>query len=151
MRSTSLRKSVAIAAIAAASIAVAAATGNEAIRERQQAMEEIGKAMGSLAAIAKKQAPFDAEVVQVSAQTIAERLETAAGLFPEDSDAGDVETWAKAEIWSNAEDFQQRFEAAHEAAVAMQAVTEEAAFMPALGALGSGCKGCHEPYRRPKQ
>ncbi len=33
----------------------------------------------------------------------------------------------------------------------MQSVTDEAAFGPALGALGNGCKTCHDAYRRPKQ
>jgi len=134
-----------------ASITLAAATGTQAIQERQEAMEDIGKAMKALATIAKKQAPFDADVVKASAETIANHLNTAADLFPEGSDSGDVETWAKAEIWSDHESFSQAFESAEAAAVAMQSVTDEAAFGPALGALGNGCKTCHDAYRRPKQ
>ena len=38
-----------------------------------------------------------------------------------------------------------------EAAEALKAVTEEAAFRPALGKLGNSCKSCHQDYRRPKQ
>jgi len=136
---------------AVASITLAAATGTQAIQERQEAMEDIGKAMKALATIAKKQAPFDADVVKASAETIANHLNTAADLFPEGSDSGDVETWAKAEIWSDHESFSQAFESAEAAAVAMQSVTDEAAFGPALGALGNGCKTCHDAYRRPKQ
>ena len=152
MKEFKLRMLVALAVAAAvATIAVAAAAGTEAIKQRQQAMEEIGKAMKALGAIAKKQAPFEAEVVQAGAQTIAGHLQKAAELFPEGSDTGDVETWAKPEIWSNQEDFQQRFETATAAAVALQAIADESEFMPALGALGNGCKGCHDPYRRPQQ
>lgn len=152
MKERKLQMLTAIVAIGAvASIAVAAATGTAAIKERQHAMEDVGKAMGPLVGIAKKQAEFDAEVVKASAETIAESLRKAAELFPEGSDTGDVETWAKAAIWSDPEDFQKRFETAIAAAVAMQSVTDEGAFMPALGAVGNGCKTCHDPYRRPKK
>ena len=152
MRDAKLGMLTALAVVAAmASMTLAASTATTAIKDRQQAMEDIGQAMKALGTIAKKQAPFDAEVVKASAETIADRLEKAADLFPEGSDTGDVETWAKPEIWSDAEDFQKHLDTAAAAAVAMQSVTEEAAFGPALGALGTGCKTCHEVYRRPKQ
>jgi cytochrome c556 len=143
---------LALAAVAAVvSITAVAATGTTAIKERQEAMEDIGKAMTALAAIAKKEAPFDAEVVKANAETIANRLKKAADLFPDGSDEGDVETWAKAEIWSERERFEHDLQAAHAAAVEMQSVADEAAFGPALGAIGNGCKTCHDMYRRPKQ
>jgi len=152
MRDAKLRMLTALAVVAAmASMTLAASTATTAIKDRQQAMEDIGQAMKALGTIAKKQAPFDAEVVKASAETIADRLEKAADLFPEGSDTGDVETWAKPEIWSDAEDFQKHLDTAAKAAVAMQSVTDEAAFGPALGALGNGCKTCHDGYRRPKQ
>jgi len=152
MRETTLRMLIALAlVVAVVSIAGAAATGTTAIEERQEAMEDIGKAIQTLAAIAKKEAPFDAGVVKTSAETIANRLKTAADLFPDGSDKGDVETWAKAEIWTDRENFNKDFQSAHAAAVAMQSVTDEAAFGAALGAIGNGCKTCHDMYRRPKQ
>jgi cytochrome c556 len=138
-------------AIGAASVAVSSPEGTAAITARHDAMEAIGDAMGSLAAIAKGEAPFDAAVVDKSAGTIAENLQKAATLFPEGSEKGDVETWAKAEIWSNYPDFELMMETARVDAEALQSVTEEAAFRPALGKLGSSCKNCHEMYRRPKQ
>ena len=152
MRETKLRMLIALAVVAAvASITLAAVTATAAIKERQKAMEDIRQAMTVFGAIAKKEAPFDAEVVKASAETIANRLNTAADLFPDGSDKGDVETWAKPEIWSDRENFQKGLQAAAAAAVAMQSVTDEAAFGPALGALGNGCKTCHDAYRRPKQ
>jgi cytochrome c556 len=102
------------------------------------------------AAIAKGEAPFDASVVEKNAGTIAENLKTAATLFPEGSDKGDAETWAKEEIWSNFADFELKMQTARAQAEALQAVTEEAAYAPALGKLGNSCKSCHQDYRRPK-
>lgn len=152
MKETKLRMVTALVALAAlASIAVAAATGTEAIKQRQQAMEDIGQSMQALGAIAKKEASFEAEVVKANAETIADRLEKAADLFPEGSDTGDVKTRAKPEIWSDRKGFEEDLETATRAAVAMQSVTEEAAFMPALAELGNSCKSCHDRYRLPKQ
>ena len=143
---------LAIAALCGAvSLAESQGDGTAAIRERQKTMEEVGDSMKGLAAIAKKQAPFDAAVVKKNAETIASHFEKAAGLFPAGSDKGEVETWAKAEIWSDQEGFKKALETAHKAAVDMQTVAEEPAFGPALGALGSGCKNCHDTYRRPKK
>jgi cytochrome c556 len=76
-------------AMGAASMAATPAT--DAIRARQETMESIGDAIGRLAAIAKKEAPFDAAVVEKSAGTIAKGFETAATLFPPGSGEGDVE------------------------------------------------------------
>jgi cytochrome c556 len=152
MREATLRMLVMLAVVAGVvAVSGAAATGTTAIKERQEAMEDIGKAMKALVPIAKKEAPFDAEVVKGSAETIANRLEKAEGLFPAGSDKGEVETWAKEEIWTDRENFNEDFRTAIAAAVAMESVTDEADFGAALGALGNACKTCHDTYRRPKQ
>jgi cytochrome c556 len=127
-----------------------AASTTEIIQDRQQAMKDVGGAMQKLAAIAKKEAPFDAGVVRTNATTIAEALKRSADLLPEDSDKGAVETWANPEIWADRADFEKKLQAAEAAAVAMQDVAVEAAFPPALGTLGNSCKSCHQTYRRPK-
>jgi cytochrome c556 len=141
----------ALAAAVVAALAVgAASTSTDAIKDRQQAMEDIGGAMKNLAAIAKKEAPFDAGVVEKNAGAITHALKKAADLFPEGSDTGDVETWAKPEIWSDGADFLEKLETAEVEAIALQSVTVETAFPPALGKLGDACKACHQTYRRPK-
>ena len=141
---------VALVAAGVGSVAVWAASGTDAIKARQAAMEKVGDAIGALAAIAKKEAPFDAAVVKTSAETIAAHLKKAEAQFPAGSEKGDVETWAKAEIWSDPEMFAETMKKAQAAAVALQSVGEEAAFRPALGQLGGNCKACHEMYRLPK-
>jgi cytochrome c556 len=135
----------------AVSLAVSGTGGTVAIKGRQQAMKTVGDSMGALAAIAKKQAEFDTAVVRKSAGTILGQLEKSATLFSEGSDSGDVETWAKAEVWSDAEGFAKSLDESREAARAMMTVTEEKDFLPALGRLGNSCKSCHQTYRRPKE
>lgn len=141
----------AVALVGAVSVSLSATGGTTAIKDRQHAMEQIGDSMQALAAIAKKEAPFDTAVIQKNAGTIVEQLEKSAGLFPAGSDTGEVETWAKAEIWSDAQGYAKALDQARDAAVAMKGVSDEAAFAPALGQLGNGCKNCHQAYRRPKQ
>jgi len=133
-------------AVGGAAVAVLAA---DAFHERHMAMEAVGDAMKPLGAIAKKQAPFDAAAVKASATTIADNLKKASTHFPAGSGGG--ESKAKPEIWTDAEGFDREMKEAHAAAVALQSVKDEAAFGPALGALGAKCKSCHDMYRMPKQ
>jgi len=129
-----------------ASFAVVAA---DAYHERHMAMEAVQDAMKPLGAMAKKAAPFDAAAVKANATAIADNLKKAQGLFPAGSGGG--ESRAKPEIWTDAAGFEKGMKDAHAAAVALQAVSDEAAFGPALGALGATCKSCHDKYRLPKQ
>ena len=132
--------------VGGAAVAVIAA---DAFQDRHMAMEAVGDAMKSLGAMAKKAAPFDAAVVKASATTIADNLKKAQGLFPAGSGGG--ESRAKPEIWSDAAGFEKGMKDAQAAAVALQSVSDEAAYGPALGALGGNCKSCHDKYRIPKQ
>jgi len=136
---------VALSLGAAAAVAIAA----DAYQDRHMAMEAVGDAMKPLGAMAKKAAPFDAAVVKASATTIADNLKKAQGLFPAGSSGG--ESRAKPEIWTDAAGFEKGMKDATAAAVALQSVSDEAAFGPALGALGGNCKSCHDKYRIPKQ
>lgn len=121
------------------------------IEDRQANMKNVGKAMGALAAIAKKEAPFDAGVVNTNATSLGDNVKQAKAHFPDGSATGDKETWAKAEIWQNKADFDAKADKAVEAAMQMASVTAEANFGAAMGALGAACKACHTDYRRPKQ
>jgi len=151
MKTKTIRLSAALAAVAVVTaLAMAATDATSVIKDRQDTMQQVGDSMKALAAIAKGEAPFYAEVVRTNAETITSHLKKAGDLFPAGSDQGDAETWAKPEVWSDPDGFRQHLENAIEAATAMQSVTEEANFMPALSTLGNGCKGCHDTYRRPK-
>ena len=137
-------------AIGSATLALSETPASGPIQTRQKAMEGIGDAMKSLSGIARKEAPFDAAVVRKDAESIVANLEIARKAFPAGSEKGDAKTWAKASIWSDGAGFAAAMKTSHEAATAMAAVKEEAAFGPALKALGGSCKGCHETYRLPK-
>jgi cytochrome c556 len=99
--------------------------------------------------MARGQAPFDAAAVKSHATTIKEHLEQAAKLFPPGSDKG--ETKARPEIWSDRANFEKVMKDAQAAAAGLVAVSDEAGFKPALGALGQNCKACHDKYKMPDQ
>jgi cytochrome c556 len=128
--------------------AAVAVLASEAFHERHMLMEGVRDAMKPLGAIAKKEAPFDAAVVKANATTIADNLKKAQSLFPAGSGGGDSR--ARPEIWTDAAGFEKALKDAHAAAVALQSVSDEAAYRPALGALGASCKNCHDKYRLPE-
>jgi len=140
----------AVAAAVLVTISAAAITSTEAIKQRQEAMEGVRDGMMALGAIAKKEQPFDAEVVAFNAAKISDNLGQAAELFPEGSDKGEVQTWAKSNIWTQSEHFEELLVNSRQAAIEMQSVTDAEAFPPALGKLGNSCKSCHDMYRLPK-
>jgi cytochrome c556 len=124
----------------------------DAIADRQETMKAVGGAMKALAAMAKGEAAFDGAAVKTNADTIATKLEAAKALFPDGSDKGEKETWAKAEIWQDKDTFLQILDDGIAAANVVAGAGELDALRPALGELGSkGCKACHEKFRRPKE
>ena len=150
MSGTKVRVWSAVAVALVVTFSVAAMTATEAIQQRQKEMQGVYGSMKTFAAIAKKEQPFDAEVVQGAAAKMADHLAKAKKLFPEGSLEGEVETRAKPEIWTDRENFNEIFESTHQAAVDMQSVTSAEEFPAALGKIGSGCKSCHNLYQLPK-
>ena len=134
----------------AVSLATSAVLAASPIEDREAAMKAVGKAMGDLAKIAKKEKPFDAATVKADAQTIHDKLGIAKKLFPEGSDTGH-KTRALAAIWKDRATFDQAFQRAEEASLAMSEVTSEDQFMPALNKLGGACKNCHDKFRKPEE
>jgi len=146
------KRTLSFAAGLAAGTALAwgvAVAADDPAHMRHQAMETVQESFKPLRAIAVKEAPFDAAVVKQSATTILEKLKEAHGLFPEGSGGG--ESRAKPEIWSDRAGFDKAMQEAQDAAAAMAAVSDESAYVGAMKALGSSCKGCHDKYRLPKQ
>ena len=141
-----------------ASLAFAAALGVAAsaslagpIEDRQELMKGNGQTMKLLGGMAQGENPFDAAVVKQEAEAMAARFERANSLFPEGSDQGPPETYAKPEIWSDPDGFAAAMDKAVEASLALAGVTEEAQLGEAVAATGDACKNCHDKYRRPKE
>jgi cytochrome c556 len=151
MKNTRIRIWSAAATVLLATISAAAMTATEAIEQRKKEMGGVRDGIVALSAIAKKEQPFKADVVRANAEKITAHLETAATLFPDGSDAGDVETAAKPEIWTDRANFDAILASSHQAAVDLQSVTEESAFPAALGKLGNTCKSCHDLYKAAQQ
>ena len=120
------------------------------IEDRQQLMKQNGAAIKALSEMAQGNAPFDAAAVQENAQKLVTDFEQLKDLFPEGSDKGPPDTWAKPEIWTDREGFEAARLKAHEASTAAAAVTDQAALGAAVQAIGGTCQGCHEKYRTPK-
>jgi cytochrome c556 len=140
-----------LATAAAASSIVASLAFAGPIEDRQAAMKANGKAMGPLVAIMKGEAPYDGAVVKSSTDTVLADFEKALKSFPEGSDKGSVETWAKPEIWLDMEGFKKAGDNAVTAVKVLAATSDEAGFKAAFPAVGEACKNCHEKFRRPKE
>ena len=132
---------------------LAYAAADDVIKARQNWMKERTKAMGPMIAIIKGEAPYDAAAVKASLDAVNATWEAVKDieLFPPDSAKGEtVETFAKAEIWSDPEGFKAAGEAMGKAFSDVAATTDEAGFKAAFPAVGAACGGCHEKFRRPK-
>lgn len=114
---------------------------------REAAMKKIGGAMGALAAIAKGQKDYDAEVVKTSLGTINATIKVFPSYFPAGSEKDDDE--ASPKIWENKADFEAKAAklAADSEAILAQLPADQAAVGAALGTLGQDCGACHEAYR----
>ena len=132
---------------------LAYAAADDVIKARQNWMKERSKALGPMVAIMKGEAPYDAAAVKASLDAVNAPGEAVKDieLFPPDSAKGEtVETFAKAEIWSDPEGFKAAAEAMEKAFSDLAATTDEAGFRAAFPAVGAACGGCHEKFRRPK-
>jgi cytochrome c556 len=129
-----------------ASVAIAAASGADAIKERRALMKANGEATKPIVPILKGQAPFDLAAVQKALKTYTNAAEKMPGLFPPDSKTGD--THALPAIWDNMADFNARFKKLGEdATAALAKVKDEASFKATMPDFYKNCGGCHEKYR----
>ncbi|MGB8819178.1 MAG: cytochrome c [Rhizobiaceae bacterium] len=119
------------------------------LEDREVIMKSFGKAVGSVAPIAKGEAPFDAAVVAAAFATINEnaaKIDVAA-LFPAGSNTG--ESTASPKIWEDLAGFtagMDKFKADAAAAAAANPA-DLAAFQAEFGKLTKNCGTCHETFR----
>lgn len=127
------------------------------IDARQSFMHVYRFNLGILGAMAKGEMPYDAEQASAAANNLLAASKMSNGaMWPAGSDmsADGLEgvTWAKPEIWTSFPEVGEKHRALSEALEAMAAVAGDglAAVRSNMGAVGDGCKGCHEPFRASK-
>ncbi|WP_372836724.1 c-type cytochrome [Puniceibacterium confluentis] len=123
------------------------------LKARQGQFRILAINLGILGAMAKGEAPYDAEAAQHAADTLkAVSMIHEPPLWPEGSDNMSIEgTRALPSIWDEREDFLAKWAGLGEAVSGMQEVagTGQEAVGPALGKVGGACKACHDKHRAP--
>lgn len=144
-------------AIATALVITAGAThafaGEDEIKYRQEIFKAVGGHMTAMATILKTDAG-DMSHMEAHANAMLDLAKISHSIFPEGSGPDAGKTRAKANIWTDADDFKKVVMAFEENAgkLAMAAKSgDKGAIGAALGSLGkNGCKECHDTYRADK-
>lgn len=116
---------------------------------RQSYFALVAMNFGPLAAMAKGEMPYDADMATGFASDLAAvaALNVERG-FPESAMKGT--TRAKPEIWENMDDFKTKLQAMRDATgplVAAAGSGDRKTLGQAVGAVGKTCKGCHDEYK----
>lgn len=143
---------IATAAIIGTS-ATAAFAGEAEIKYRQEIFKAVGGHMTAMATILKTDAG-DMSHMEAHANAMLDLAKISHSIFPDGSGPDAGKTRAKANIWTDADDFRKVVMAFEEHAgkLAMAAKTgDKGQIGAALGGLGkNGCKACHDNYRAEK-
>ncbi|MCE7029073.1 c-type cytochrome [Jiella avicenniae] len=120
----------------------------EAIKARQELMEDNGKAAKAAGAILKGEAEFSAEKATEIFTQMHEVSVKFGDYFPEDSKTGG-KTEAAPAIWEKPDEFEAALAKYQEdTKAAMDAAPQDVdAFKQAFGKVAQNCKGCHEDFR----
>ena len=126
------------------------------IKARKGVMQVYAFNLGQLVAMAKGETAYDAKAASAAAGNLLAAVNMQNGaMWPKGSDAGaqGKMTRAKAEIWTTYPKIGEKAKALNEAVTAMSAAAGNGldAVRKNIGAVGKGCKGCHEAFRVPKE
>jgi cytochrome c556 len=148
-----IRTTFAAFTFAASASITLAATGLDAIRERQELMKADGATSKPVVAMLQGKAPFDLATVQKALKTYQNAASKAPALFPPDSKTGD-KTQVLPAIWEddNIADLDARFKKlGADASAALASIKDEASFKAAMPGVLKNCGGCHEKYKAMQQ
>jgi len=126
------------------------------VKQRMQAMKDMGQAMKNLAVMVRLEIPYDAERVKANARTIAGHAgPSLLSLFPEGSNGPPSE--ARPSVWRDWQDFSRLAADLAEKASALEVAARQGAgsnpstpMAPAFAALGKVCSSCHKSFRQKK-
>lgn len=128
-----------------AGVAVAAEATDPTVKARQELMDTIGMNMKILGQMAGG-GTFDAAAAEAAkAAIVAAAADIPAKFEPQ---ATDPKSTAKAEIWTDWDDFLEDAKALGDAAAGVDATTVEG-IQAGMGAMGGTCKDCHSEFRIP--
>jgi cytochrome c556 len=139
------------AGVLALGLSTAAMAEMGPIESRQACMKASGKMMGVMVPVIKGEKAYDKAAVDGAVAATEAACAGWAGWWGEDTKPGGaVETWAKADVWTDTAGFEAASGAFGKALGAVKASADEASFKAAFPALGKSCQDCHEKFRRPK-
>lgn len=120
---------------------------SDPIATRKATMKGVGEANAEVTKIAKGEAPFKLEAVQLALTRMQAAAKAMPGLFPATSKTGG-ETAALPKIWETTADFNAKWEKfGKDAAEAAGKIKDEATFKASYAEVTKNCGGCHEGYR----
>jgi cytochrome c556 len=120
------------------------------IKERQDLLEAIGKAVKQPGAAFRGEDTFDLAKVQAALKIIQTNAAKLPDLFPDDSKTGE-DTEALPIIWQEKKDFADRYpKLVADAKAAETSITDEVSFQEVWPKLMGNCSGCHKKFRKPK-
>lgn len=121
-----------------------------AVETRQGLLKVVRAYFGPMVAMARGDAPYDADRMAEHAHKVRELAGMLPYVFSVDTRGADVDTDALPGIWENMDDFRAKANTLHEAAMALETAVGEgqAAAMAAFRKTGGACKGCHDEYRK---
>ncbi|MBS0418446.1 MAG: cytochrome c [Proteobacteria bacterium] len=122
----------------------------KAVEIRQGLFNVQGFAFGPVGAMLKGAAPVDAALVQKEAARVQMTSSMITEVFKLDTRKFQTRTKAKDKIWTDQQDFAQKANDLHEAAVVLEAAArkgDKSGILDAAGKVGNACKACHDEYR----
>ena len=131
--------------------AVAHSKARGVVKERMDLMVTLGDAMKPLAAMFKKQQPYDPELVAKNAAAMGARTAVIAGLFPHGS--MDKPTKALPSIWEDWPAFEQLATQLGAATAQLAQAAKDADFKAArrkFARVAKTCTACHSKFRVPQ-
>lgn len=127
----------------------------DVVEARHGLMLLMGSNLGTLGAMAKGEAAYDAAVAGKAAANVAALASVLSpDLFPAGSEYEKAaDSYALPSIWTNADDFIAKIGALNTAAAQLQASagTDVEGVKAGLAAVGGACSACHKAYRQPEE
>ncbi|MCP5145167.1 MAG: cytochrome c [Gammaproteobacteria bacterium] len=157
-----MKRIVRIGLAAACSLVVASAIAQNApptpeqqaqtaVDQRQAAFKLLAWNMGPLGGMARNRVPFDAAVVKVRAERIAQLAAMIDDLYGPDTTAfADLKTESLPGIWKSKDAFHGKAMDLANAATALATVAatgDQGETVKAIGGVGKACGSCHDDYR----